>query len=265
MTTFWWQQQDRKVLKRINTLITDIQRNGNEGIGKPEPLKHGFQGYWSRRITDEHRLVYKVIDDEIRIAACRYHYERLPEPYSARRCHGQLYNLGMPARTARFRHRSNDQVCSYRLHHGLWLHAQICPLNCGNSSLLPPQAQGLAACWRLAVTSTLGRRPSAPSWAGLRSRSRVGIAMSYRWLAWAWRSIAASRRPGRARKARLAMASPSASTVSSVRARSAGRPGLAVQRAHDGASSPQQARYAHDQAITAVITRDALRRGPGHA
>ena len=60
--------------------------------------KHGFQGYWSRRITDEHRLVYKVIDDEIRIAACRYHYERLPKPYSAMRCHAQLHNLGMPAR-----------------------------------------------------------------------------------------------------------------------------------------------------------------------
>jgi len=57
----WWQAQDRKVLKRINQLITDIQRNGNEGIGKPEPLKHGFQGYWSRRITDEHRLVYKSL------------------------------------------------------------------------------------------------------------------------------------------------------------------------------------------------------------
>lgn len=94
----WWQQQDRKVLKRINTLITDIQRNGNEGIGKPEPLKHGFQGYWSRRITDEHRLVYKVIDDEIRIAACRYHYERLPKPYSAVRCHAQLDDVSMPAR-----------------------------------------------------------------------------------------------------------------------------------------------------------------------
>lgn len=79
----WWQQQERKVLKRINTVITDIQRKGNGGIGKPEPLKHGFQGYWSRRITDEHRLVYKVVDDEIRIAACRYHYERLPKPYSA--------------------------------------------------------------------------------------------------------------------------------------------------------------------------------------
>jgi toxin YoeB len=59
-----------------NTLITDIRRNGNEGIGKPEPLKHGFQGYWSRRITDEHRLVCKVIDEQIGIAACRYHYER---------------------------------------------------------------------------------------------------------------------------------------------------------------------------------------------
>jgi toxin YoeB len=72
----WWQQQDRKLLKRIIQLIQDVMRNGNEGIGKPEPLKHGFQGYWSRRINDEHRLVYKVIDDEVRIAACRYHYER---------------------------------------------------------------------------------------------------------------------------------------------------------------------------------------------
>ena len=59
----WWQAQDRKVLKRINALIADIQRNGNEGIGKPEPLKHGFQGYWSRRITDEHRLVYKIVEE----------------------------------------------------------------------------------------------------------------------------------------------------------------------------------------------------------
>lgn len=72
----WWQQQDRKLLKRINLLIHDVARNGNEGIGKPEPLRHGFQGYWSRRINDEHRLVYKVVDDEVRIAACRYHYER---------------------------------------------------------------------------------------------------------------------------------------------------------------------------------------------
>jgi len=72
----WWQQQDRKLLKRINQLIQDAMRNGNEGIGKPEPLKHGFQGYWSRRINDEHRLVYKIVEDEIRIAACRYRYER---------------------------------------------------------------------------------------------------------------------------------------------------------------------------------------------
>jgi len=70
----WWQTQDRKTLKRINTLINDIARNGNEGIGKPEALKHGLSGYWSRRITDEHRFVYQLVGDEIRIAACRYHY-----------------------------------------------------------------------------------------------------------------------------------------------------------------------------------------------
>ena len=70
----WWQVQDRKVLKRINAPIEDIQRNGNEGIGKPEALKHGFQGYWSRRVTDEHRLVHKIAEGEIRIAACRYHH-----------------------------------------------------------------------------------------------------------------------------------------------------------------------------------------------
>jgi toxin YoeB len=70
----WWQAQDRKVLKRINVLLTDVVRNGNEGIGKPEPLKHDFAGYWSRRITDEHRLVYKVAGEEVCVAACRYHY-----------------------------------------------------------------------------------------------------------------------------------------------------------------------------------------------
>lgn len=62
--------------RRINTLIQDIARNGNEGIGKPEPLRHAFQNYWSRRITAEHRLMYRVVEDEIRIAACRYHYSR---------------------------------------------------------------------------------------------------------------------------------------------------------------------------------------------
>jgi toxin YoeB len=72
----WWQTQDRKVLKRINLLIQDILRNGNEGIGKPEPLRYDFADYWSRRITDEHRLVYKVTASEVRIASCRYHYDR---------------------------------------------------------------------------------------------------------------------------------------------------------------------------------------------
>ena len=68
-----WQAQDRRVLKRINALLADIQRNGNDGIGKPQALEHDFAGYW-RRITDEHRLVYKIAGDEVRIAACRYHY-----------------------------------------------------------------------------------------------------------------------------------------------------------------------------------------------
>ena len=72
-----WQAQDRKVLKRINLLIRDIVCNGNEGLGKPEPLKHDFAGYWSRRITDEHPLVYKATEGKVRIAACRYHYGRL--------------------------------------------------------------------------------------------------------------------------------------------------------------------------------------------
>ncbi|MDY6050894.1 MULTISPECIES: Txe/YoeB family addiction module toxin [Rothia] len=71
----WWQRQDRKVLKRINTLLKDIQRNGNEGIGKPEALRNNLSGYWSRRITEEHRLVYKIVGNSVRIAAVRYHYE----------------------------------------------------------------------------------------------------------------------------------------------------------------------------------------------
>lgn len=70
----YWQTQDGKVLRRINLLIADILRNGNTGIGKPEPLRYDFAGYWSRRITDEHRLVYKIADGDVRIAACRYHY-----------------------------------------------------------------------------------------------------------------------------------------------------------------------------------------------
>jgi toxin YoeB len=70
----YWQSTDRRIVKRINELLRDIDRNGDAGIGKPELLKHGFQGYSSRRITREHRLVYKVVDTDVRIAACRYHY-----------------------------------------------------------------------------------------------------------------------------------------------------------------------------------------------
>ena len=70
----YWQTTDKKILKRINLLIKDIQKTPNEGIGKPEPLKHGLSGYWSRRINDEHRIVYKQQGDSILIAQLRYHY-----------------------------------------------------------------------------------------------------------------------------------------------------------------------------------------------
>jgi toxin YoeB len=70
----YWQKTDYKTLLRINQLIQDIQRQPFAGIGKPEPLKHGYKGYWSRRITDEHRVVYKQIEDSILIAQLRYHY-----------------------------------------------------------------------------------------------------------------------------------------------------------------------------------------------
>ena len=70
----YWQKTARAILKRINTLIRDIQRTPFEGIGKPESLKHGLAGYWSRRINDEHRLVYRVTDNQLFIAQLRYHY-----------------------------------------------------------------------------------------------------------------------------------------------------------------------------------------------
>ncbi|WP_320950770.1 MULTISPECIES: Txe/YoeB family addiction module toxin [Fusobacterium] len=69
-----WQTIDRKIVKKINELIKDIQRNGNEGIGKPEPLQHELSGYWSRRIDDKNRLVYKISDTQITIVACANHY-----------------------------------------------------------------------------------------------------------------------------------------------------------------------------------------------
>jgi len=70
----YWQQHDKKILKKINRLIKEVQREPFEGIGEPEPLKYNWSGYWSRRITIEHRLVYKVSDDNLMIAQCRYHY-----------------------------------------------------------------------------------------------------------------------------------------------------------------------------------------------
>ena len=70
----YWQKADRKIVQRINALIKDIQRSPFDGVGKPEGLKHAMSGYWSRRITDQHRIVYSIKDDELRIAQLRYHY-----------------------------------------------------------------------------------------------------------------------------------------------------------------------------------------------
>jgi toxin YoeB len=69
-----WQSTDKKLVKRINELIKEITRTPFQGTGKPEPLRHALGGYWSRRINDEHRLVYKVEDEAVLIAQARYHY-----------------------------------------------------------------------------------------------------------------------------------------------------------------------------------------------
>lgn len=71
----WFQQYQPRLLKRVNDLIKDTKRNPFKGIGKPEPLKRDLRGCWSRRITDEHRLVYKIEQDVLLIISCRYHYE----------------------------------------------------------------------------------------------------------------------------------------------------------------------------------------------
>ncbi|MCL2789865.1 MAG: Txe/YoeB family addiction module toxin [Desulfobulbus sp.] len=71
----YWQAQDKKTLRRVNQLLLDIDRNGHKGIGKPEPLKHDKHGYWSRRIDDVNRLVYRIVDNRIEIAQCRTHYD----------------------------------------------------------------------------------------------------------------------------------------------------------------------------------------------
>jgi len=70
----YWQKQDRRMVERINLLIRETQRGPFAGIGKPEPLKHALAGYWSRRITDEHRMVYRIEGDALLIAQLRYHY-----------------------------------------------------------------------------------------------------------------------------------------------------------------------------------------------
>jgi toxin YoeB len=71
----YWQAQDRKTLKRINDLLRDIERDPYGGIGKPEPLKHEWQGYWSRRINETDRLIYRVNNNQLEVAACRSHYD----------------------------------------------------------------------------------------------------------------------------------------------------------------------------------------------
>lgn len=72
----YWQTQDRKTLKRINQLLDDIDRNGYEGIGKPEPLKGSLTGWWSRRIDEANRLIYRLNNEQIEIAQCRSHYRK---------------------------------------------------------------------------------------------------------------------------------------------------------------------------------------------
>ena len=72
----YWQSQDKKTLKKINSLIQDIERHPFEGIGKPEPLKHDLSGYWSRRIDETNRIVYKVDNDVLEISQCRTHYKK---------------------------------------------------------------------------------------------------------------------------------------------------------------------------------------------
>ena len=70
----YWQKQDRKMVERINKLIQEIKREPFSRMGKPEPLKHALSGYWSRRITDEHRMVYRISGDALQVAQLRYHY-----------------------------------------------------------------------------------------------------------------------------------------------------------------------------------------------
>ena len=72
----YWQTQDKKTLRRLNKLLADIERNGHEGIGKPEPLKGNLSGWWSRRIDDTNRIVYRFVDGNLEISQCRGHYDK---------------------------------------------------------------------------------------------------------------------------------------------------------------------------------------------
>ena len=71
----YWQNADKKLLKKINDLIKDIKRNPFSGIGKPEALKYKYSGLWSRKINSEHRLIYEITDEQINIISCRFHYD----------------------------------------------------------------------------------------------------------------------------------------------------------------------------------------------
>jgi toxin YoeB len=71
----FWQKNDKQKLKRINELLKDISRSPYEGIDKPEPLRFNYAGFWSCRIDDENRLIYRIVDDEIQVAKCRFHYD----------------------------------------------------------------------------------------------------------------------------------------------------------------------------------------------
>ena len=71
----YWQKTNLKIATKINALLKDIARNPSSGLGKPEPLKYKYKGFWSRRIDGEHRLIYQVKGDEILIAKCRFHYD----------------------------------------------------------------------------------------------------------------------------------------------------------------------------------------------
>ena len=70
----YWQSTDKRTLKKVNALLQDIKRNPFDGLGKPEPLKHEMAGTWSRRINQEHRLVYEILEESILVVSCRYHY-----------------------------------------------------------------------------------------------------------------------------------------------------------------------------------------------